>query len=104
MVALIKEDHMRRSVLFFALTLLCFMTTGAEAVNWKVVQLQSTPSRDQLLATCRQEGGHTPKVPVATAAASNARATKAAALNAKMVVGARDARPLGCSPLVELPV
>jgi hypothetical protein len=49
---------MRRSVLFFALALLCFMTTGAEAVNWKVVQLQSTPSRDQLLATCRREGGH----------------------------------------------
>ena len=49
---------MRRSVLFFALALLCFMSNGAEAINWKVVQLQSTPSRDQLLATSRSEGGH----------------------------------------------
>jgi hypothetical protein len=50
---------MRKSMLVFALASFCFLPEMATArVNFVTVKLQSHPTPDALLSTCRKEGGH----------------------------------------------
>src|SRR5262249_45199923 len=52
-----QEATMRRTIMIFTFAACCFMRHGAEAVDFNVRPMQTHPSPDSLLATCRQQGG-----------------------------------------------